>query len=72
MATELERAARHQAAHDLSSPIRAAAIVADLLSEALDAVEPDLEVLRELSSQLTTLTVETTAKLADFASALDD
>lgn len=67
-ATDEEIAARHQIAHDLASPVRGAVILADLLAETLEAPEPDLEVLREISKQLSELTLKSSEQLADFAS----
>jgi len=69
--TEDQIAARHSAAHDLASPIRGVAILADLLDEALVSPEPDLKLLREISAQLATLTGEATARLNAFATELD-
>jgi hypothetical protein len=69
--SEEEVAARHRAAHDLSSPIRAIAIVSDLLAESLSAPDPDLDLIRTMSAQLVDLTVGATDRLAEFATELD-
>lgn len=65
--TEEAVAARHQIAHDLASPVRGTSIVADLLAEALDAPSPDLDLLRELSTQLSALSADSVERLAAFA-----
>ena len=69
--TEDQIAARHTTAHNLASPIRGVAILADLLDEALAADEPDLALLREISAQMATLVGEATDRLAAFATELD-
>jgi len=62
-----EEALRHELAHALASPVRGTAIVADLLAEQLDLRTPDIDVLKELSKQLHTLTEEASSRLAAFA-----
>ena len=62
-----EEALRHELAHALASPVRGTAIVADLLAEQLDLGTPDIDVLKELSKQLHSLTEEASSRLAAFA-----
>ena len=69
--TDLARL-RHEIAHDLSSPVRGTAIVADLLAEILETKNPDMTTVRDLSAQLSTLVTETNQRLSDFASAADE
>lgn len=70
--TEELAAARHQIAHDLASPVRGTSIVADLLAEALESPSPDLQLLRELSSQLSALSADSVERLAAFAEGCGD
>jgi len=60
---------RHEIAHELSSPLRGASIVVDLLSEAIEneSLTPDL--LQEMSGQLSTLLGELNQRLSAFAEA---
>lgn len=64
--------ARHDAAHNLASPIRSVAILADLLTDALQRPDLDAELLRELSGQLVASAEEATKRLKAFATELDD
>lgn len=71
-ATNAEIEARHKIAHDLASPVRGTSILADLLAETLVESEPDLDLIRQISTQLTELTVRTSEQLTAFAKELDD
>lgn len=68
----LERELRSEIKHSLASPIRGIAILADLLEEALGSAELDDVALREISSQLSTLTDDASNRLEAFASPADD
>lgn len=71
-ATQDQIQARHIAAHNLSSPIRGVAILADVLVETLDNAEPDIDLVRDLVGQVVSLAEEATTRLAAFATELDD
>ena len=62
---------RHQLAHDFASPIRGLGILADLLAETLDREPVDLEVIGELSDQLSRLSIDVNERLTAFAKADD-
>jgi len=64
---ELELALRSELKHSLASPIRGISILSDLLAESLASAEVDMEAIREISDQLTTLTEDTCNRLASFS-----
>ena len=67
----VDRSLRHQIAHDLASPVRGIAILADLLAESLGSEPFDFDALHDVSSQLTSLSAEATQRLQEFATADD-
>lgn len=58
---------RADIAHSLASPIRGLGILADLLAETAQAGEPDLDVVREVSRQLTVLVGDANQRLTEFS-----
>lgn len=58
---------RKQIAHDLASPVRGLGILADLLAETLKSETVELDVVQELSDQLTRLSTDMNERLTAFA-----